>query len=134
MLPKKHWVALFIIILLYGLVLQEYEGLQYLKFASRLLKHVTNYIFLFLVAAVGYWGLMNYKFKWIRQLWVIIYTTAIGVLTLAGLIDIIFSIKNPGLRQFLYELRFFLVSPIPYALLLFISSLTYVKANKNEAL
>lgn len=127
---SRVWIGLIIIILIYGFAYQGYEGLYYFNNASTQYKHIINYALLLIVAMVGYWGWQNYKKTWVKQVWVLLYSAVITLITIIGIYDLIFYIKNEGLREFLHGFRFFFISPLPFGLLLFLSR--YIEQSENK--
>lgn len=127
MFRKRTGIALVVIILMYGIFLQSDEGFHYLKGASYITKHIVNYSFLVLTGFMGYWGWSNYNKVWVKQVWILLYGIVIIIITIAGLIDLYSKITNVSMRNFLGEFRFFFSTPLPYAILFFLSRLKQFK-------
>ena len=129
MFRKRTGIALVLIILVYGIILQSDEGFHYLRKASYIIKHIVNYSFLFLIAFIGYWGWSNYNKVWVKKVWILLYSMAIIIITIAGLIDLYSKITNISVRNFLGDFRFFFSTPLPYAILFFLSGIKQFKIN-----
>ena len=115
MFPKRVWIAFVIIIIAFGLVMQEVEGLRYLMNKPQYIKHIIHFSSLIFFFAIGYWGWSSYNEKWILNIWIIIYSFSVIFFGILGLIDLLNRIENRDIRYIFFNIRLFFTSPVPYA-------------------
>jgi len=85
------------------------------------IKHGINFSLLLVVALVGYGSLRSVSKSWVQPIWVLIYAFLIILLPCIGIIDIFSRINNYNLRDLITNVRMLFTSPLPFAILLFIS-------------
>ena len=127
MFPKRVWVGFFILIILYSLIEQEYEGLKYLLNASQPVKHIVNFSFLVIFSLIGYysWSTTKGPLKWILKIWIIFYCLAFLITGAGGIIDLLFRIHNMSARNFFRGVRQFFTSPLPFGICMLLGKLKY---------
>lgn len=114
MFPKQVWLIFIILIIAYGFVIQEGEGLSYLSNAPRLTKHIVHVAFLIFFFLTGYLGWRNYHEKWTARIWILFYSSVFIILGIGGLIDLISKIDSLQIRFAFGYFRLFCTSPMPY--------------------
>jgi hypothetical protein len=131
MFPKKVWIVFIVIIIVYGFNIQGYEGTKFLLKMNTTPRHVIDYLFLFFFAIVGYLPWLKYPVQWPKKLWVILYSIAILLISLAGIIDFINPVTNLNTRLIISGFRVFFTGPLPYGILMFLISLKKYSVIKN---
>ncbi len=121
MFLKRTWICFIIIIVLYWCTYQGHEGFKYLLNTPGPLKHIISFSLLVLVGLVGFFGWYAHPQVVVKRLWVLLYFMVIVILSISGLVDVLYHIDNPSLRDFFYSLRMFFTSPVPYGILMFLA-------------
>ena len=118
---KRIWLSLFLLVVLYFIQAQEYEGLAFLQGAPRVIKNSFNYFLFILVTAIGYFGWSNHPQAWIKKIWIFTYACVFAILSIFGTFDILIGIPNLNTRSFFREFRVFFSGPFPFVILLFLN-------------
>ena len=123
---KKAIATFSVICMAYWLTYQGYDSGFFLT-VEPIIKHGINFTLLVSVAIIGYRFFIAYPEKWAAAIWLLIYSLAIVLISVFGLIDLLRKFGSQNFRDFFGNLRMFLTSPIPFSVLLFIgnSSKTY---------
>lgn len=128
MFPKRVWIAFIVLLIAYAFVLQEDEGMGYLRNSSRYLKHGVHLLFFIFFFTAGYWGWLQHPQNWIIKTWTFLYVLIFVILCVTGAIEMVFWVDNPTFRNIFGGLRVFFTTPVPYALCMLLS-----KVNTNRA-
>ncbi len=123
MFPKKIWIVFIVMIIVHGFNIQGYEGTKFLLKMNTTTRHVIDYLFLLFFAVAGYLLWIKYPVQWPKKLWVILYCTAILLISIAGMIDFINPITNLNTRLIISGFRGFFTGPLPFGILMFLISL-----------
>jgi len=123
MFLKGRWVSLIAITLVYWLNYSSYEGMRLFIAIPAPWGSIAVFMLLPVVAAIGYFGLMNSKNKWVISLWKLLYAAAIIIVFGTGAFIMIAKPESQNLLEFVNGLRMFFTSPVPFGVLLFFGSL-----------
>jgi hypothetical protein len=120
---KRIWFIAIAITLIYWCTYHGIEGAKFLVEIKPLYKYAVNFTLLMLVFGLGAYGLSNLEPKWMVETWLLVYGSVIGCILLFGLADLLLGVRNINLRNFLFSLRMFFSSPLPFGILLLLSRL-----------
>ena len=125
MFPKRVWIAFIIVIITYGFVLQENEGMMYIHNIPYRIKHIINFSFFLFFFLIGYWGWAEYKEKWIKTIWIVSHGIILTLLILVGIFDMFSKIENLGVRYGFGNIRLFFTSPLPFGICMLLVSIKH---------
>lgn len=113
--------AAFFIIAAIGIPTFVTPAIARLSIQQAALKHGWNFLWLMVVAAIGWWGLKVYRESWTARLWLPLYGISCAVLLLAGVIDLlVYSLPDPA-RFVLAHYRILLLNPAVYTGIYFLA-------------
>jgi biotin transporter BioY len=99
---------------------QQYEGIAYLVDVPLSVKHTVNFSYVIFFGVIGYFALKTYREPWLLKLWVVVYLAEIAILTIVGILDLVYRINSVNLREFFAYTRLFFSSPLPFGILAFL--------------
>jgi hypothetical protein len=123
MASKRIWFVAIAITLIYWCTYHGIEGAKFLVTVKPFYKYVVNFMLLILVFGLGAYALSKLEPKWMVQTWFLVYAAVIGCILFFGLADLFLGVKNINLRNFLFGIRMFFTSPLPFGIVLLLSRL-----------
>lgn len=93
---------------------------------NEMLRKILNLPALGIIAYIGFIGWKREGKAWLTYLWLVIYFFEISMLVGFGTINLLAnSSTTANFRNFVSSLRHFLISPLPYAVLLYLGSIRF---------
>jgi hypothetical protein len=117
---SKKIIGVALILLLWWFSMKAYDT-GFFYSISATLKHLINFGLLIAVFLVGYFVLTTTSNRSIIQLWVLMYAILISSLAVVGCIDLISKITTRSLRELIFDVRMFFVSPLPFLVMLLLT-------------
>lgn len=123
---KKQHKHILIFITLFGwvsyIVAIEPNNLFHI---NEMIRKILNLPILLIILLVGIKGWNNEKEIWLKYLWILIYSFEIIILLSFGILNKFEKSESiSNFRNFVSSLRHFLISPLPYAVLLYLLKVT----------
>ncbi|TAE07724.1 MAG: hypothetical protein EAY72_13860 [Bacteroidetes bacterium] len=85
------------------------------------IRRILNFPALLIITAVGTWGLRKHPQPWLVYVWLLVYVFEMLALGLYGAASFLYPHwATPNFRNFVSSLRHLLISPLPYAILLYL--------------
>jgi len=111
-----------IFLTLFGLVTYivavEPDNILHIKESIR---RILNLPALFVITFAGNWSLQKHPQPWLRYVWLLVYSFVMLMLTCYGALAFLKpTLASPNFRNFVSSLRHLLISPLPYAVLLYL--------------
>ncbi|WP_207495302.1 hypothetical protein [Aridibaculum aurantiacum] len=131
MSKRIWWVAAGITIIYWG-TYQGIEGYKLFTYIKPIYKYSINFFLLLLVYLVGWYGLKKEKKDWMQGTWFWVYGFVILGVLFFGTLDLLFGVGNTNLRNFLFSLRMFFTSPLPFGILVLLSRMEKPVAVGNK--
>lgn len=130
MFPRRVWIALLVIILLFWSGYQfVYDNRAVSVSIPKYIKYGVHFCLLLSIGLAGLYGWYKYRYGWITMLWKNVYIIAIALIGGLGLIDFLF--RTPAsFTEFIVNLKWFFASPVPYGIMMLLAR--YVQLNKME--
>lgn len=114
-MPKKFWIGLVVIMILYTIYQFLYVETNYLhENIDRRMRHIIAFGILIAVYLVGAFCLKNKEANWMKIVWNFIYIIGVTGLILLGLYDWMIKEFSLNAKLTLRNVNDFLVSPILY--------------------
>jgi hypothetical protein len=110
-MPKKFWMGLVIILVIYTLFYLFFRDTSYLALIPRKIRHIIKFIVLITIYLVGVWHLSLDKITWMKTLWHLIHLSGIAFLVLLGAYDWIIQPMPMFMRELMDAVNEFLIAP-----------------------
>jgi len=86
-MPRKFWMGLIIILVIYTLFYLFFKDANYLGLIPRKIRHIIKFVVLITIYLVGVWHLSLDKITWMKTLWHLIHISGIVFLVSLGAYD-----------------------------------------------
>jgi hypothetical protein len=113
-MPKKFWIGLTIILIIYTLFYLFFREASYLTFIPRKIRHIIKFVVLITIYLVGVWHLSLDKITWMKTLWHLIHISGIVFLVSLGAYDWLIHPMPQFMREVMDAVNEFLIGPTLY--------------------
>ncbi len=110
-MPKKFWIGLVIILIIYTLISLFFKEASYYELIPRKLRHVIKFSVLITIYSVGVWHLSLDKITWMKTLWHLIHISGIVFLVSLGAYDWLIHPMPIFMREVMDAVNEFLIGP-----------------------
>lgn len=110
-MPKKFWMGLIIILVIYTLFYLFFKDTDYVGLVPRKLRHVIKFVVLITIYLVGVWHLNLDKITWMKTLWHLFHLSGIAFLVLLGTYDWLIQPMPMFMRELMDAVNEFLIGP-----------------------
>ena len=134
MFPRRVWIALIIIILLFWSGYQFVYDNRAVKIAIP--KHIKYGVHLFLLVSIGFTGWMGWRtflYKWVPSLWMVLYIIFFIIIGGLGFLDYWWGMP-PSLKEFIINLKWFFASPLPFGIMMLLVKWVQVKELEDSSI
>lgn len=110
-MPKKFWIGLTIILIIYTLFYLFFKDASYVAQIPRKTRHVIKFLVLITIYGLGVWHLALDKIIWMKTLWHLIHLSGIFFLLSLGAYDWIIHPLPMFMREVMDVINEFLIGP-----------------------
>ena len=110
-MPRKFWVGLAIILIIYSAYYLLFMDTPYVKDIPRKIRHVIKFSVLITVYLIGVKQLSLDQIAWMKTIWHVIHLSGIFILLSLGAFDWIVRPLPFGVRQVMGAINEFLIGP-----------------------
>jgi hypothetical protein len=110
-MPRKFWVGLAIILIIYTANYLLFMDTHYVTDIPRKIRHVIKFTVLFTVYLIGVKQLTLEKIAWMKTIWHVIHLSGIFILLSLGAFDWIVRPLPFSVRQVMGAINEFLIGP-----------------------
>ena len=131
-MKKKKLILYFIIIFLLSVGWHVYEESSYFLETPRRLRHILKGFLICIISLVGYIPFSNFKVAWPIKIWTLAHIILIAIVVVIGLVDWWVGGTSFNLRNLADGIYHFIISPIPFLIIVFLSYTFNIKMQKNK--
>jgi hypothetical protein len=110
-MPKKFWIGLIIILVVYTLFYLFFKDASYVALIPRKIRHIIKFVVLIAIYLVGVWHLALDKITWMKTLWHLIHISGIVFLVFLGAYDWLINPMPQFMREVMDAVNEFLIAP-----------------------
>jgi hypothetical protein len=110
-MPRKFWMGLIIILVIYTLFYLFFKDANYVGLIPRKIRHIIKFVVLITIYLVGVWHLSLDKITWMKTLWHLIHISGIVFLVFLGAYDWLIHPMPQFMREVMDAVNEFLIGP-----------------------
>lgn len=92
---------------------------------EKALRYFLYLIWLIAVIIIGYVAWFKHPLKWVKQLWIFMYTIAFLLLLILGAVDLLIISFTKAQKTYIQTFRLFIQSPLPFSILYLFVKVSY---------